>query len=133
MEALLKILYLEQIIGGTWAHFISVSNDDNSWSYLIEMHRCAVSSSSWHQKLYNLIKVSKIIDKDADDISEETEKTGMQDVIKMFDDHVFSSLNRKWFSLTEVWTLDCQGYHLTETALHKEDKIIEESAYIVNS
>lgn len=46
MEALLEIVYLEKIIGGTGAGCVSTSNDNNSWSNLVEMNGSAVDRDS---------------------------------------------------------------------------------------
>ncbi len=42
-----------------------------------------------------MIEVSKVIDKHADDISEETEETSVQDVVEMLHCDVLDSLNEK--------------------------------------
>jgi len=44
VEALLEIVYLEKIIGGTGAGFVSTSDDNGSWSNLIEMNGSAAGS-----------------------------------------------------------------------------------------
>jgi len=44
MEALLKIVYPEKIIGGTGTGCVSMSNDNNSRSNLVDMNGSAAGS-----------------------------------------------------------------------------------------
>lgn len=80
-----------------------------------------------------MVEVSKVIDKHADNIDEETEETSVQDVVEMLHSRVLGSLNGKWLDLADARILDCQEYRLTWAALRKEDRMIEVNARVVNS
>ena len=97
------------------------------------MNESAVDSDSWLQQLNDMVEVSKVIDKHADDIGEETEETSVQDVVEMLHSRVLDSLNGKWLDLADARILGCQEYRLTWAALRKEDRIIEVNARVVNS